>query len=260
MRRRQFMAGGLAAAAVGRSAPALAAAGEGVIPREGWYGDDSRARWGSWGPPARVLPAPAGLTDDRRDIAHRVLSQATRMVGLGYQHHHLPDFDPPAGWPWRPVGAGANGRGLDCSNFTSLAFNRALGVKLPTAVGDQAEATAVAGPGGRGSAALGRVALAGYAEAVAALRPADLLFVTSDSGRLSHVVLWLGSVRGVPSFVDCTDSARPGPDGSTRPTGVQVRAFLPDGWYGRRFSHALRLEGLGTGSGPAPAYADGGDV
>ncbi|WP_237481289.1 NlpC/P60 family protein [Lichenibacterium dinghuense] len=260
MRRRNFLAGGLAAAAFGPAGPALAAGDDGVVPRRDWYGDDSRARWGSWGPPARVLPAPAGLADDRRDIAHRVLSQATRLVGLGYQHHHLPEFDPPAGWPWRPVSAGANGRGLDCSNFTSLAFNRALGIKLPTAVGEQAEATVVGGPGGRGSAALSRIAPGGYAEAVAALRPADLLFITSDAGRLSHVVLWMGAVRGVPSFVDCTDSVRLGPDGSSRPTGVQVRAFLPDSWYGRRFSHALRLESLGGGSGPAPAFADGGDV
>lgn len=188
------------------------------------------------------------------------MAAATRHVGLGYQHHHLPDFDPPAGWPWHRVSAGADGPGLDCSNFTSLAFDRALGIKLPTAIGTQAEALAVPGPGGRGAAALRRIVPGSYAEAVAALRPADLLFIRSDAGRISHVVLWVGEVGGVPSFVDCTDSVRRGPDGSALPTGVGVRAFLPDSWYGRRFSHAHRLEGLGSGSGPAPAFADGGDL
>ena len=259
MRRRQFLAASAAAAAFGlRVGPA--SADDGVISQDAWYGDASRMRWGAWGPPARVLPPPPGLVDTRADIARRVTAAATRHVGLGYQHHHLPDFDPPADWPWRPVSAGRNGPGLDCSNFTSLAFNRALGIKLPTAIGTQATALTVGGPGGRGSATLRRIVPGSFAEAVAVLRPADLLFIRSDAGRLSHVVLWLGEVGGVPSFVDCTDAERRGADGSVLPAGVRIRPFQPDDWYGRRFSHAHRLDGLGTGAGPAPVFADGGDL
>jgi cell wall-associated NlpC family hydrolase len=256
MRRRSFVLGALTLAV----APARAAEGEGVVPRADWYGEASLARWGSWGPPARVLPPPPDLVDDTADIARRVVAAAMRNIGLGYQHHHLPDFDPPAGWPWRRVSAGGNGPGLDCSNFTSLAFNRALGIKLPTAIGTQAETLVVGGPGGRGRAALSRIVPATFDEAVAVLRPADLLFIRSDAGRLSHVVLWLGPVAGVPSFVDATDAPRRDPDGAAIPTGVRVRPFLRESWYGRRFSHALRLENLGSGSGPAPVFTDGGDL
>lgn len=258
--RRQVLAGAAAAALVGVVRPAAADAGDGVVPRSDWYGAAARARWGAWGPPARILPPPPGLVDDPADIARRVVAAATRHVGLGYQHHHLPDFDPPAGWPWRRVSAGKNGPGLDCSNFTSLAFNQALGIKLPTAIGVQAETLTVGGPGGRGRAALIRIVPASFDEAVAVLRPADLLFIRSDAGRLSHVVLWLGATGGVPRFVDSTDALRRGPDGAVIPTGVRVRPFLREGWYGRRFSHAHRLEGLGTGAGPAPVFTDGGDL
>ena len=256
MRRRSFVLGALTFAA----APARAAEGEGVVPRADWYGAASLARWGSWGPPARNLPPPAGLADAPDEIAGRVVAAARRHVGLGYQHHHLPDFDPPEGWPWRRVSAGRDGPGLDCSNFTSLAFNQGLGIKLPTAIRTQAGALSVPGPGGRGTATLDRIAPGSYDAALAMLRPADLLYIRGDAGRISHVVLWLGEVRGLPSFVDCTDAVRRDAEGRAIPTGVQVRPFLPDSWYGRRFAHAHRLAGLGPGNGPAPAFADGGDL
>ncbi len=95
---------------------------------------------------------------------------------------------------------------------------------------------------------------------MALLRPADLLSIRSDAGFVSHVVLWLGDVDGGPSFIDCTDAVRRDRDGVEIPTGVRVRPFLPDGWYGRRFAHAHRLDGLGTGSDPAPTVTDGGDT
>ena len=226
----------------------------------GFYSDETRERWGAWGPPARPLPAPADLSDEPAALARRVAAVARHHVGLGYQHHHLPNFDPPPDWPWLPVSAGRNGPGLDCSNFTSLVFDTTLGIKLPTAITDQAEAVVVGGPGNRGSVTLARIAPTSYEDAVAMLRPADLLFIRSDAGRLSHVVLWIGEVHGTPSFIDCTDAVRQSAGGDTLPTGVQVRPFLPDNWYGRRFAYAHRLENLGTGSGAGPVFGDGGDV
>src|SRR5947209_3155946 len=112
MRRRSFMLGGLALAAAPRRSAALEADGEGVVPRADWYGPESRARWGGWGPPARTLAAPPGLGDAAGELAGRVVAAARRHIGLAYQHHHLPDFDPPADWPWRRVSAGQNGPGL----------------------------------------------------------------------------------------------------------------------------------------------------
>ena len=258
MHRRQFL--GVLAGAASATTGARADDGEGVIPRGDWYSEATRARWGAWGPPAGTLPAPAGLDDAPAALARRIVAAAREHVGLGYQHHHLPDFDPPDDWPWRRVSAGRNGPGLDCSNFTSLAFNQALGIKLPTGIGTQADARAVGGPGGQGIATLSRVDPGSFDAAVAMLRPADLLFVRSDAGRISHVVLWLGEVGGVPSFIDCTDRVRLDVDGRAIPTGVGVRPFLRDSWYGRRFAHAHRLDGLGSRSGRAPSFAEGGDI
>ena len=118
----------------------------------------------------------------------------------------------------------------------------------------------VGGPGNRGTVTLARIAPTSYEDAVATLRPADLLFIHSVAGRLSHVVLWIGEVRGAPSFIDCTDAVRQSVGGNNIPTGIQVRPFVADSWYGRRFAYAHRLENLGTGSGAGPVFGDGGDV
>ncbi len=260
MQRRSFVLGGLASVTVSLRGSAAGHADAASVPLSGLYSDETRERWGAWGPPARQLPASAGASDDSAALARRVTAVARRHVGLGYQHHHLPEFDPPVGWPWLPVSVGRNGPGLDCSNFTSLVFNQALGIKLPTAIGTQANSTTVAGPGGHGSAALTRIEPSSYDDAVARLRAADLLYIRSDAGRVSHVVIWLGAIRGISSFIDCTDAVRSGTGGARIPTGVRIRPFLPDSWYGRRFAYAHRLNGLGTGSGPAPAFVDGGDL
>ena len=262
MRRRTFLLGALSWSSLARSDPASAVAGAGdaVIPPSDYYAAATRDRWGAWGPPARQFPVARELVDEPTWLQRHLVATARRSIGLGYQHHHVPDFAPPADWPWLQVSAGRNGPGLDCSNFTSLVFNRTLGIKLPTAIGTQAETTVVGGPGGRGSVTLARIEPRSYDEAVAMLRPADLLFIRSDAGRLSHVVMWIGSVSGAPSFIDCTDTVRQGVTRDRIPTGVHVRPFLPDNWYGRRFAHAHRLENLGTGSGLAPTFADGGDA
>jgi hypothetical protein len=33
----------------------------------------------------------------------RVILVASRWIGNPYQHHHIPDWDPPAGWQWHKV-------------------------------------------------------------------------------------------------------------------------------------------------------------
>ena len=262
MQRRTFMLGSLSLATLTRTGAASAFPGgdQAVIPESEFYTRQTRERWGAWGPPARQFPAPAGLVDEPAWLQRRLLTTARRYIGLGYQHHHVPAFDPPGDWPWISVSAGRNEPGLDCSNFTSLVFNTTLGIKLPTAIADQAETVVVGGPGNRGTVTLARIAPTSYEDAVATLRPADLLFIHSDAGPLSHVVLWIGEVHGTPSFIDCTDAVRQSIGGDNIPTGVQVRPFLPDNWYGRRFAYAHRLENLGTGSGAGPVFGDGGDV
>jgi hypothetical protein len=43
----------------------------------------------------------------------RVIATGLRFLGYDYQHHHIPDLNPPANWPWKEVGAGRNGKGVD---------------------------------------------------------------------------------------------------------------------------------------------------
>src|ERR1051326_2306590 len=92
---------------------------ESDTPYEDWYSRRSRQKFGSWGPLPRHYPA---VPDFERLPAtwkrQRVLAVAYRMVGLPYQHHHLPDWDPPHDWPWKPVAFGRNSKGMDCSDFT----------------------------------------------------------------------------------------------------------------------------------------------
>jgi hypothetical protein len=83
----------------------------GELPFAAWYTESTKLRYGAWGPPARHYPAPQLPRYDDDFLRQRVLAVAVKFQGYGYQHHHLPDWDPPAGWPWKEVGAGRNGKG-----------------------------------------------------------------------------------------------------------------------------------------------------
>ena len=106
----------------------------------------------TWGPlqhtryPAPVVPPGVNEQDWRRE---RVIATALKYIGYGYQHHHIPDWVPPPNWPWSPVASGANGRGLDCSNFTGWIYNYGLGILLPTGVKRQAQDTSVSDAHGK---------------------------------------------------------------------------------------------------------------
>ena len=110
--------------------------------------DGTWPRGAAWGPAACQYPAPVLPNRDLAYLRERVIAVAARQIGLAYQHHHIPSWVPPPGWAWSPVEAGANGPGLDCSNFVSFVFNYALGIKLPTAIGLQGAALSLPGPGG----------------------------------------------------------------------------------------------------------------
>jgi hypothetical protein len=231
-----------------------------------WEAQNAHARGAAWGPPARQYPAP-GLP--RRDALYqreRVINIAARHIGLPYQHHHLPSWRPPALWPWLPVKAGANGLGLDCSNFSSFVFNYALGLKLPTGVGRQGRVRRLAGPGGDGclTADILRGPLSD--SLLAQLLPADLLYF-QVKGKIRHVAFWVGAIgqnsdtaRPVPLVIDCSQLAHRDAKGNPIPPGVQLRPFTPDSWYAAHLSHAHRLIGAAatcaTPPGPAPEGDD----
>jgi hypothetical protein len=216
------------------------------IPHDQWYTETTKKRFGAWGPPGFHHPVPDGSDAKPADWKRqRVIAVALRYVGLSYQHHYLPDFDPPADWPWKEVGRGKNGRGVDCSNFTTFVYNLGLGLKPDSGIVQQSELKEVKLADGR-TVKAERIKLpANHADFSKVLRTADLLFVKNTSGNVSHVVLWVGSIGrspdNTPLILDSTGEGRRDANGNAIPDGVQLRPFTPTGWYFKSASHALRL-------------------
>lgn len=226
-----------------RGDPRLAA----DIPFDRWYSRATREREGAWGPVPRRYPAAPEVerwpVERQRE---RAVAVALRFVGLGYQHHHLPYWEPPADWPWKPTCAGRNGPGVDCSNFTGFVYNQGFGLHLNTEILHQSEQRVVPGPGPRRETAIERIELpADYDERVRTLKTGDLLYVRSDAGQVSHVVLWIGPIGespdGSPLILDSHGAGVSDADGRTIPCGIQLRPFRKTSWYNRSASHAHRL-------------------
>lgn len=221
---------------------------EAEIPHSEWYSHATRERWKSWGPPARTYPAPSGL--DQRSVEwkrERAIAVGLRFVGYEYQHHHIPDWNPPSNWPWQHVAVGHNGKGVDCSNFTGFVYNLGFGVRLNTDVHHQAEHRQVPIPSLRREVALHRVALpGGYAERREVLETGDLLFIRNGKGEhISHVVLWVGRI-GVspdetPLILDSHGDGVKDSSGQSIPAGIQLRPYHANSWYHHQASHALRV-------------------
>lgn len=214
---------------------------------EQWYGAEVRRKFNAWGPRPRLYPAPERI--DERDVVwrrERVIASAERLIGYAYQHHHVPDWDPPQDWDWKPTCAGRNGKGLDCSNFTTFVYDYALGIRFTSEVGEQATLRTVKGFGGDGEIAVERIERGdSYRAFVDRLATADLVFVKDRAGELSHVVLWLGSTGhstdGTPVVIDSHGETVKDARGETIPCGIQIRPFREDSWYWRSASHALRI-------------------
>jgi cell wall-associated NlpC family hydrolase len=217
-----------------------------TLPFREWYVPGTR-RLGYWGPPARHYPAPAGLAARKAEwMRERVIATGLRFAGYGYQHHHVPDWEPPADWPADGNAAAPVGKGLDCSNFTAFVYNLALGIKPTGDVQDQAELTAVAGPGPNRTTPVQRIALPqSYADFGRELRVGDLLFIKNRQGAVSHVVLWVGNVGksrdGTPLILDSTGEGSTDSEGNKIPAGVNLRPFKQGYWYAASASHALRI-------------------
>lgn len=226
---------------------------EASVPHHEWYSERVRKAYGSWGPvPRHYPPAPAAEGKSAEWRRERAIAVALRFVGYGYQHHHIPDWEPPEGWPWKETCAGKNGKGVDCSNFTGFVFNQGFGIRMNTEIGRQAERLeAEVGPEGRPHR-LERVELPeAYEDRVRTLRTGDLLFIRGKpGGRVTHVVLWVGpigrSASGAPLILDSHGGGVEDDEGRPIPCGVQLRPFRERSWYGRCASHAHRVfEGRG---------------
>lgn len=220
---------------------------EGEVAHEHWYSHRTLERWHAWGPPARAYPPAPGVdrwpVEKRRE---RVIAVASRYLGYGYQHHHIPDWTPPAHWPWIKSCAGRNGKGVDCSNLTGFVYNLGFGLRMSGDIHRQAEERVAEGPGHGRTTPIRRIELPdGYAERVQALRTGDLLFVRSRGGKVSHVVIWVGPIGrspdGVPLVIDSHGEDTRDSEGRPIPCGVHLRPFRENSWYNRSASHAHRI-------------------
>jgi cell wall-associated NlpC family hydrolase len=213
--------------------------------RDQWYSSRMRRQNGAWGPAARHYPAIADYDSLPLEFKRqRLLAVASSLIGLPYQHHHIPDWDPPANWPWKHVAYGRNSKGLDCSNFTSWVYNYGLGIKFNSAIGGQAELQKVSGPDG--TIPLKIIYNHGdYEQLIHTLATGDLLYIRNKSGRISHVIIWVGqyghSPNGVPLVIDSTGPEHRDCNGNAIPIGVQLRPFDQDSWYFKSFAHAHRI-------------------
>lgn len=220
---------------------------EAKVPYENWYSREVRKEYGAWGPgPRHYPPIPNQKDAPLNWKRQRVLAVACKYIGLPYQHHHIPDWDPPESWPWKPVAYGRNSKGVDCSDFTSWVYNYGLGIKLDTGIRQQADIEQIAGPGGDGSITVRTLRDDnGYEDLVRKLKTGDLLYIKNKKGVVGHVIMWVGehgrSPDGVPLIIDCTGLGHKDSNGNDIPIGVHLRPFGRDSWYYQSFSHAHRI-------------------
>lgn len=220
------------------------------LPFHEWYTRKTEHAWGSWGPPQRHYPAPNLPRHDAEFKRQRVLAIAARYIGYSYQHHHIPDWDPPANWAWKEVKSGRNGKGVDCSNFTTFVYNLGFGIRPSAAIGKQAEATSFPGPNDELVFAR-KIELPPEKDQLSTvLRPGDLLFIRGKpEGEVTHVVLWVGrygamadgSPSDKPLIMDSHGQGVHDANGNPIPNGIHLRPFAPGSWYFKCASHAHRI-------------------
>lgn len=220
---------------------------ESELPHANWYSEETRRRFHAWGPRPRsyapLVHSRLATVEWKRE---RVIATAARFLGYGYQHHHIPDWNPPAHWPWQETCVGHNGKGVDCSNLTSFVYNQGFGIRMSSAVGRQSE-IARAWKGGHESISIREIELPEhYEKRQQVLRTGDLVFIRGrEVGPITHVVIWVGSVgraaSGLPLVIDSHGSGVADDAGRPIPCGVQLRPFREHSWYNRCASHAQRI-------------------
>lgn len=218
-----------------------------TVPFKEWSNPANHIKWGYWGPSSRQMDAPAGLASKSPQwMRERVIAAGMKYIGYSYQHHHVPEWQPPEGWPRDPEQKTPVGKGVDCSNFTGFVYNLALGILPSTGIKQQSEMTEASGPGRGRRLPVKRIELPErYEDFPNVLQTGDLLFVKSSRGSVSHVVLWVGSIGEAPDdlplILDSTGTGATDAKGQPIPDGVYLRPFKRNVWYFTQASHVLRI-------------------
>lgn len=119
-------------------------------PEREWYSEAERKKSGGWGVEPRKFDCPPEVREKPADWKReRIIAGASRFIGYDYQHHHIPDWDPPKDWKWNKCCAGHQSKGVDCSNFSGWNYNWGLGIHLNTAIRTQAQQASVKGERGQ---------------------------------------------------------------------------------------------------------------
>jgi cell wall-associated NlpC family hydrolase len=216
-----------------------------AIPYAKWY--SSSMKNSVWGPQATHYSHPDIINGKSIDwIRQRMIAIAQYYIGYGYQHHHVPYWDPPADFKWKKTCMQKNGKGFDCSNFTAFVYNIGLGVKLVSNTVKQSQDYNLSTES-RGiiqtAQRINRPAT--YEDFITTFQPGDLLFIRTWKGGISHVVIWVGSIGNspdsVPLIIDSHGSEVTDSNGKHIPCGVHIRPFKNGAWYFERMSHAMRI-------------------
>jgi hypothetical protein len=129
--------------------------------------------------------------------------------------------------------------------LTGFVYNLGFGLRMNTDVHLQSEERTARGYGNQ-MTRLNPVELPeSYEERIARLRTGDLVFIRSRSGKISHVVIWVGPIGrspdGVPLIIDSHGEDVRDSKGHLIPCGVQLRPFRKNSWYNQSASHARRF-------------------
>lgn len=226
---------------------------ESSIPYSEWYSERVLRRHGGWGPPRRRFTCPRRVHEwSAEKKRERVVASAMLHVGRDYQHHYIPDWDPPRDWKWNRTGTEPQhqSRGIDCSTFSSWNYDWALGLNFSSAILAQSRIERarlhVEGEEPR-EVPVQRIARPErYADLLRQLRAGDLLYIKHNpESDVGHVIMWTGayatSPDGTPLVIDSTGGGHVDSNGVAIPAGVQLRPFTEDSWYWRSFAHAIRI-------------------
>ena len=252
------------------------------LPGTGAVSGSNNKGWGPANPTINPPTVPAGLSPAQTTnwLQARLLAAYSQAIGVAYQHHHNPFWQPVQGQPWNAVTLGYQSQGVDCTNLTAYAYNAALGIWL---TGDTKSQAAITSPTSVTNnkpdinvpkpmlpyvhvqtILVPNNSLAEYNHLVKdVLQPGDILYIApkrvtgspSDPQDCAHAITWLGSFGTDTNsidkhlIVDSTGNAPLHVDSSNHviAPGVEIRPFeygplgSAQGWYFNHIDHILRI-------------------